>query len=176
MNRKLLYIFLILSIIYASFAIFYKVKFWGFDANPYKKENLWTIEAHINFQPIENENIQITLTTPSTTKEYKVLQEDIVAEGYKNQKKNGKIILTSKAQQSIQDIYYKVLLFDNVYDKGKKFVKKPNKPEKPILEEQQLTIAKKLIELSKQEKGNPAEQLIKLINKTPARREQPHHQ
>ncbi|MFI3242434.1 MAG: UUP1 family membrane protein [Alphaproteobacteria bacterium] len=168
MSRKLLYIFLLLSTLFAGSAIYYKINYWGFDLNPTKREDLWTIEAHISFEANKDENIEINLTTPKSGNQYKILQEDIIANGYKQQTKNNTLTLTSSPLEGVQDIYYKAMLFDNSSNKGKEFQKAPKKAKKTILEEQKAIIANKIIEIAKKEKGNSAEQLIRLINKKPA--------
>ncbi len=167
MTRKFLFIFLFLSIIFSGFAIFYKTSQWGFSLNPAKQEDLWTIEAHIAFEPLADENIKISLTTPRSDQEYKILEEDVTAKGYKTKKTNNQLILTSSPQEQIQNIYYKALLFDNQSQKGKVWQEAPRTPSIPVLEEDKAQTAKKIIAISKKQQGDEAQKLIHLINQKP---------
>ncbi len=167
MSRKYLLIFLLFSILFSGFAIFYKTSYWGFSINPATQEDLWTIEAQISFEPIADENITISLTVPKAGQDYKILEEDINAKGYSSTQKDGKLVLRSKPQTELQNIYYKALLFDNKSQKGKVWQAPPQSPSIPALEQNTLAMAKKIISLSLKEEGDQAQQLINLINKQP---------
>lgn len=166
MTRKLLVFLLLASMIFAGYSIYYKVKYWGFNFTPKQSTDIWTIEAHIAFES-NGEPIKITMSTPSKTSEYKILEEDLIAEGYKQYKTENKIILSSKGREGIQNLYYKVLLFDNQTGRGKTKVFTPKAPETPILEEAKLIIAQKIIKLAKTKSGDEVQQIIEMLNQTP---------
>ena len=113
--RTFLTLGLIASIIFAAFSIYYKTKYWGFSFNPKQTANVWTIEAHINFMPMDNEPIKVSIATPTISSDFKILDENIIAKGYKIKKepKNNRIILSSQSKQEEQNLYYQLLLLDN---------------------------------------------------------------
>ncbi len=168
--RKILSYGLILSTIYACYGIYVKVHYWGFNFAPKQNANVWTIEAHINFEP-NGEPIKVSLATPSTAKEFKVLEEDVIAPDYKVKKitQDGvkRYLLTSPAQKELQNIYYRVLLFDNINGKGKETAPQPKAPEKPYMDEQMAAVAQELLELAKPLEGDYPQKLIRLFNQNP---------
>ena len=166
--RFILTIGLVLSVCFAAYSIYYKINYWGFDWAPKKSTTVWTIEAQINFMPT-GEPIKVSLTTPKVSKEYKILDEDVVAEGYKVSKdtKENRIILSSQPREEKQQLYYRILLFDNEDGRGKIPAPVPSNPEKPILDEQKMAVAKELLELSAKQPGNLPQQVIRLLNQTP---------
>lgn len=166
--RFLLTIGLLLSTIFAAYSVYYKINFWGFDLAPKKSTAVWTIEAHVSFEP-NGEPIKISLATPKVSKEFKILDEDIVADGYKQSKnkKENRIVLTSKAKEGLQNIYYRILLFDNEDGKGKIPAPVPSNPEKPVFDEQRLAVAKELLILSEKQQGNLPQKIIRLLNQNP---------
>lgn len=166
--RFILSLCLVLSIGFAAYSAYYKIKYWGFNLAPKKSTAVWTIEAHITFEPT-GEPIKISLATPKVSKEFKILDEDIVAEGYKNRKDktDNRIVLTSKAKEGTQNIYYRILLFDNEDGKGKIPAPVPSNPEKPVYDEQRLAVAKELLSLAEKQPGNMPQKIIRLLNQTP---------
>lgn len=168
--RKFLTYGLILSVLYAAFGIYTKIHYWGFSFTPKQNSNVWTVEAHISFDPI-GEPIKISLATPSSSKEFKILEDDIIAPNYKIKKvkKDGvnRYVLSSPAQNEPQDIYYRVLLFDNINGKGKEHAPRPKAPEKPYLDEQMLMVANELLEIAKPLEGDYPQKLIRLFNQNP---------
>lgn len=58
--RKILSFLLLFSLIYAGYSIYYKIKYWGFNFAPRKMTDVWTIEAHIAFEPT-GEPIKVSL-------------------------------------------------------------------------------------------------------------------
>ena len=47
--RKVLTLFLVLSVIFAAFSAYYKIKYWGFDFRPNRTTKVWNIDANITF-------------------------------------------------------------------------------------------------------------------------------
>ena len=140
--RFILTIGLLLSVAFAAYSIYYKVRYWGFDFAPKKSTAVWTIEAQISFMP-NGEPIKVSLATPKVSKEYKILDEDTVADGYKVSKdtKENRIVLTSAPREDKQQLYYRILLFDNEDGRGKIPAPVPSNPEKPVFDEQRLAVA-----------------------------------
>lgn len=172
-TRVVLTILLVLSIVYASFSIYYKIVYWGFNFTPKQSSDIWTVEAHISFEPT-GEPIKITLTTPKSSEQFKVLEENVTAEGYKSKKvsssdgDSAKMRITSPVREGIQNVYYRVMLFDNVDTKGKTYASQPATPKKPVLDEQAEANVKQIIALAKKQEGNKVVQVIKLLNQVPA--------
>ena len=59
--RFILSMLLLLSVMFAGYSIYYKVKYWGFEISPKTVSDVWTIEAHISFEPT-GEPVTVSLT------------------------------------------------------------------------------------------------------------------
>lgn len=168
--RVVLSICLLLSIIFAAYSCYYKIRYWGFNFVPKQTTDVWTIEAHVTFTP-NGEPIKVSLATPNPSKEFKILDEDVVAPNYKvkkiNNEKANRIVLTSKDQEGEQNIYYRVLLFDNEDGKGKIKAPVPPTPEAPLFDEHKTVIVKEILALANKEQGDAAQKIIRLLNQTP---------
>ena len=166
--RGILSILLLLSIVYAAYGIYYKVSYWGFHFTPRQSANIWTIEAHISFEPT-GEPIKVALTTPRSSDAFKILEENVVAEGYKTSKnkEESRLVLTSAPKVDKQDIYYKIMLFDNIDTRGKIKADAPKAPKQPIFDEQRLAAAKQLLQLAQKQDGDAVSQIIRLLNEEP---------
>lgn len=168
--RFVLSILLLLSILFAGYSIYYKVKYWGFNFAPRQNSDVWTIEAHISFDS-NGDPIKVSLATPYNNDAYKILDENVVAPGYKVKKagkKNSQMVLSAPAKTGPQDIYYRVMLFDNIDTRGKTKAPKPERPDEPFLEEQKLANARQILKLSETQEGDAVSRLIRLLNKVPA--------
>lgn len=164
--RFILTLMLLASIAYAGYSAYYKVEYWGFSFAPKSKTNVWTVEANIQYEADGNP-VKISLATPESSDEFKVLDEDIVAAGYKSSKKNGRLILTSEGREGLQNVYYRILLFDNESAKGKVKAPAPQAPEKPVYSEQTEAIVEELLTLAQKQPGDLPQQLIRLFNQVP---------
>lgn len=167
--RFVLTVLLLLSIAIAGYSIYYKTQLWGFTFSPKKVVNVWKVEAQISFDP-NGYPIKVTLATPTTGREFKVLDEEIIATGYKiNKTNNGasKIVMTNKAQTVPQNIYYQVLLYDNEDGKGKVKAPAPAAPQKPFFDEQQTALVKEIIKSSSNNAGDKVQKIIHSFNKEP---------
>ncbi|MBE6452499.1 MAG: hypothetical protein E7012_03300 [Alphaproteobacteria bacterium] len=163
-------ILLILSIIYAIYGIYYKIEFWGFSFKPKQNTNLWSVEAHISFTPT-NLPIKINLTTPRSNDAFKILEENIIAPTYKIKKNRSGSLLTlsspAKSPEEKQNIYYKIMLFDNIYTRGKTKAPKPQTPPQPIFDSQKSAEAKQILKLAQTLDGDAITQIISLLNQEP---------
>lgn len=166
--RFVLSILLLLSVIFAGYSIYYKTKYWGFSLTPKKLTDVWTIEAHVSFNPT-GDPIKVSLATPTENNNYKILEQDVIAEGYKTRKiktDTNRIVLTSPAKERMQDLYYRVMLFDNQNASGKTKAPVPPAPKQPFLDEQMKATAKKILKSAKSMSGNEVQQIINLLNQT----------
>lgn len=166
--RLILSFFLFLSLIFAGYSIYYKIKYWGFSFSPNQNANVWAVEAHVTFQA-DGSPVKVSLGIPSKNRSFKILEENVTANGYKTSKYDDRIVFTTKNMIGEQDLYYKIMVFDNVYSsKDKLKDKAPQKPKKPLLSEQQQAQAEQILQLSAQAEGSDAvEKLISLFNQEP---------
>ena len=166
--RKILTLGLVLSMLFAAYSIYYKTKDWGFTFIPKQTTKVWTIEAHVSFEP-NGDPIKVSIATPTISDDFKILDEDIVAPKYKVQKqaKQNRVILTSDNLEAEQNIYYRVLLFDNEDTRGKTAAPVPPKPEKPIFDAQMTATAEKLMQQAEAMPGDEVQKVIRLFNQTP---------
>lgn len=164
--RCILTFLLLLSSAFAGYSIYYKIKYWGFGFTPKQVSDVWTIEAHVSFMPT-GDPIKVSLTTPAENNNFKILEQDVIAEGYKTKKITGetnRLVLTSPAKQGKQDIYYRVMLFDNQDAKGKTKAPAPQAPKQPYFDDQTMATAKKILKAARNMPGNEVQQLINLFN------------
>ena len=169
--RIILTFFLFLSLILTGYSIYYKIKYWGFDFQPNRTANVWNIDAHISFKP-NGQPIRISLTIPQDGREFKILNEDVTAKGYKVEKDlaDSRIILTSKPKQTTkeQDIYYRIMVYDNEDTRGKLIENKPSTPKKPIYTEQQQQMVDEILLAAQNYEGTWPQKIIKIFNQMPA--------
>ncbi len=161
--RVCLSIGLICSIILASWHIYYKVKYWGFDLSPHQMTSVWTIESQLTFKPTEKP-IQISFFRPDGTGEYRILDESVIAKGYDVREEKDKFVLTAPPQKRNQNIYYRVLVYDNKESRGKIKDMTLQQPRDPDFDDTVLPIAKQIIALADEEKGLLPQRLIRLLN------------
>ncbi len=154
---------LICSILLASWHIYYKVKFWGFNLSPHQMISVWTIESHLKFKPTDKP-IQISFARPDGSGEYRILDESIVAKGYDIKEEKDKFTLTSEPKKRDQSVYYRVLVYDNKGSRGK--IKDTSFPElqTPDFDDTILPIAHQILALSESQTGSLPQRLIRLLN------------
>ena len=166
--RGFLSLLLLFSLVYAAYSIYYKIEYWGFSFAPKQNTNLWTVEAHISFMPT-GDPIKVNLTTPRSNDAFKVLEENVIAPRYKVRKNKSDSLLTlsAPAQKEVQNIYYKIMLFDNIDTRGKTPAPKPQTPEKPAFSEQKMAEAKQILKLADTLGGDEVSKVIVLLNQDP---------
>lgn len=164
--RLFLTIGLVLSVLVAGWSIYYKVTYWDFSFIPNQTTKVWTIESHLTFKP-EAESVKIVFARPTASKEFKILDESIIAKGYDIAQEEERFILTGQKQKKQQDVYYRVLVYDTIEGKGKTQAPKPKKPQLPVLDDQTMDVARQLITLAKEQEGDKVQQVINLLNQTP---------
>lgn len=164
--RLFLLIGLLLSIIYAGYGIYYKIRYWGFSFQPNQMTDVWTVEANISFEPT-GDPIRVSISRPINTGSFKILDENIIAPRYQVQKDSKRIILSSSPRQKNQNIYYRVLLYDNVAEKKGIKDDKPHKVDIPLWDEQRKAVAYTILDRSKAQEGDRVQQIIRLLSQTP---------
>lgn len=165
--RFVLSLLLGLSIIYTVFSAYYKMNYWGFSISPKQNANVWAIDAHISF--IANGSpIEVTLGIPSKNKGFKILEENIIANGYKTRKFADRVVFNARNMIGEQDLYYKIIVFDNANSKDKLKDEAPKSPKMPKLDEITMAQAKQILQLAEEKGGNDnVKNLIELFNEEP---------
>lgn len=165
--RLFITIMLLISLGFASYSMYYKIKYWGFSLSPKQNSNVWSIEAHVRFTA-DSSPVNVSLGIPSANKGFKILEENITASGYHTKKHSDRIVFTSPNASGEQDIYYKIMVFDNTIGDDKLKDKAPAAPTPPITDETTLALAQQILSLLPQTQGNDnVERLIKLFNQEP---------
>ncbi len=166
--RKTLVYLLCLSVLFAAYSAYYKIKFWDFSIKPNKTTEIFIVDAHISFKAI-GEDVKVLLATPSVSKEFKILNEDVSAKNYEFTKDSNtnRMIFTSSKRKGKQDIYYRLMVYDNEETRGKVREKVPLPPEKPVYDEQQQQMANDILTASQEMEGNLPQKLIALFNQSP---------
>ncbi len=165
--RFVLTVLLLVTLIFTSFSAYYKIKYWGFSFSPKQNTNVWAIEAHVSFIA-DGSPINVSLAIPSKNKGFKILEENIIANGYKTQKFADKITFKSRNMIGEQDLYYKIMVFDNMQAKDKLKDEAPKNIRRPDWDETTLAQAQQVLSLAQQEEGDDnIEKLIVLFNQEP---------
>lgn len=166
--RKILTLCLLLSIIWTGVCAYYKIRYWGFSLRPHATTNVWRIDAHVQFVPT-GEPIEISLAIPQESAEYKILNEDISAKGYDVSKsEDGKrLILSSPAKEKVQNIYYRLKVYDNEDSRGKLAESAKPRLEKPTYDEQTTQQVEDIWAAAENFEGRMPQKLIALFNQQP---------
>ena len=165
--RLTLTILLVLSLFFAGFSMFYKMKYWGFSFFPNQNANVWAIEAQVSFIA-DGSPIKVTLGIPTKNKGFKILEENVIANGYKLKKNADNIVFTTHNMIGEQDLYYKIMVFDNMNGKDKLRDNAPDTPKKPLFDEQRQAQAEQILTLAEQQDGNDnVQKIITLFNQEP---------
>ena len=163
--RKVLFLLLLLSILYASVCCYYKIKYWGFTVSPRAVTDVWTIDAKVSFDALGGD-VEVGLSVPTTNYSFKILSEEVVAKKYvvEHDKTNSRIVFRGKNKKGKQNLYYRFSIFDDVSDvKGDEM--KPIKIERPILSDEEKEQMGKLWELVGLYDGDKVQKVIRAINK-----------
>lgn len=163
--RKVLTLLLLLSIVYAWYSIYYKIKYWGFTVSPKTVTDVWTVDAKITFKAMEDEAIKAVLTVPSKNDSFKILSEEIVAKGYSIDRDNAKnrVTFTGKNKKGKQTLYYRLSIYDDAQNSNlSKEV--PTEPRRPILSDEEKQQFRKIWELTGMQTGDKVQKVIKVVN------------
>src|SRR5690606_331234 len=149
MSKRHLYL-LALAIIAAAFsAMYYKWKVLEFPLQPDTQVRVWTVQAHIEFQPRRAANA-VTLQLPDETPGFTVLNERFVARNYSKNEiphpQGREVQWANRRAVGEQDLYYRatVVRSDERAPKMPDF--EPVIPAPPELEEPYATAADALLQ------------------------------
>lgn len=166
--RKVLIFCLLLSCLWTGICAYYKIRYWGFSLRPKATTNVWNIDAHIRFTP-NGEPIEISFGIPQESAEYKILNEDVSAKGYKISKSaDGKRLkLTAAPQKKVQNIYYRLKVYDNEDSRGNLIDSEMPKVKKPIYDEQTKQQVENIWAAAQVFEGSLPQKIITIFNKQP---------
>ena len=135
--RKTLALLLVLSIIYAGYGIYNKVKYWGFTISPKTLTDIWTVEAKVSFDA-NGQDTQVSLAVPNDRDGFTILSEDVIAKGYEvtRDKKNNRVVWSGKDKEGRQNLYYRLSIYDGAQNSSRVFLPK-DKVRRPILTEEE---------------------------------------
>ena len=162
--RKSLSYLLILSILYAAHSIYFKVKYWGFSFSPKEMTDVWTVDAKISFDAVDDKT-RVVLSVPSQNNHFNILSEEVVANGYGNtqDREKNRVIFDGKGKKGRQNMYYRLSLYKDAKPNMVK-TDKPQKLERPILEEEEKMQMTKIWELAQIQEGDKVQKAIKVVN------------
>ncbi len=165
--RLFLGILLFLSVIFASYSIYYKIKYWGFSISPSQNSNVWNIESHISFTA-DGSPITVTLRIPSKSNLFRTLEENIIAPAYKTKRQSDKIVFKSKNLIGEQNLYYQTVIFDNARNQNKLRTESAPSVIRPSLDDKRLSQAQEILSLvNNSSDSDKVSQLITLLNQEP---------
>lgn len=165
--RFVLSVLLLAALLYALFSVYYKINYWGFSFSPKQNANVWAIEAHVSFIA-DGSPIKVSLAIPSKNKGFKILEENIIANGYKTEKLADKITFSARNMIGEQDLYYKIMVFDNINAKDKLKDDAPKSPAKTGWGDTTLAQAQQILALAEKIDGDDSiEKLILMFNQEP---------
>jgi len=166
--RKVLFLMLFLSAALTIYATWYKIKYWGFDFKPNATTDVWVVDAHISFNAAGGP-VRVELSTPNADSKFKVLHEDVSAKGYdvQNDEQTGHLTFSSLHKKGKQNLYYRLMVYDNEDSRGKVRQTKKVDVNKPIYDEQELQTIEQVFDAALEMEGNDVQQIIALFNQTP---------
>ncbi len=162
--RKVLSLLLLLSVVYAGYGIYHKVKYWGFTLSPKALTDVWTVEAKVSFDAVGGDT-KVSLAVPDDKDGFKILSEEIIAKGYtvSRDKKNGRVILSGENKNGRQNLYYRLSIYNDVQYQVSN-MSMVAKVQRPLLMEEERGQIRKLWELSHLQKGDKVQKIISTIN------------
>lgn len=163
--RKVLSLLLLLSIIYAGYSIHYKVKYWGFTYSPKAMTDIWVVDAKISFNAIA-EDVNVSFGVPSGNEGFKILSEEVVANGYEivQDKRKNRIQMTGKNKMGRQRVYYRLSIYADAQNSNSGAQNTEEKIERPILPEEEKIQMRKIWELAELQEGDKVQKVIKAVN------------
>lgn len=166
--RKVLSFFLLLSIVYAWYSIYYKVKYWGFTFSPKQISDVWKIDAKISFNAVDDD-VSVSLAVPDSNDSFKILSEEVVAKGYEivDDNQNNRVLFKGTKKSGRQNIYYRLSIYDDVQN-SQLSRRTPAKVNRPILSEEENLQMNKIWELADLQEGDKVQKIISTVNQEAA--------
>lgn len=162
--RKVLSYLLVLSIAYAGYSIYYKVKYWGFTFSPKQVSDVWRIDAKISFNAV-GEDVAVSLAVPHSNDSFKILSKEIVAKGYEivDDNQHNRVLFKGTKKNGKQNMYYRLSIYDDSQN-SQLSKQNPAKVERPILSEEENLQMNKIWELADLQEGDKVQKIISTVN------------
>lgn len=157
MSKRHLYLLAFAIIAVALAAMYYKWSVLKFPLQPDAQVQVWTVQAHVEFQPRKGANT-VTLQLPSTAPGWTVLEERFVARNYSKLEEAGsegrEVQWAIRRALGEQDLYYRATIVraDDQQQAALEF--EPVLGEPPVLEEPYATAAQTLLDQVRDRSSN----------------------
>lgn len=149
MNKRHLYLLAFAIIAAALAAMYYKWDVLKFPLQPDAQVRVWTVQAHVEYQPRRGANA-VTLQLPSTTPGFTRLDERFVARNYSKLEsphaEGREVQWATRRALGEQDLYYRATIVRADEHEPQMFDFDPVVPAMPELEEPYATAADALLE------------------------------
>lgn len=149
MSKRHLYLLALAIVLAASAAIHYKWKVLEFPLQPDTQVRVWTVQAHVEFQPRQNANA-VTLQLPETTPGWTVLDERFVARNYSKKiiphAEGREVEWANRRTVGEQDLYYRATIVRSDERAPQQLDFEPVIPAPPELEEPYATASDALLQ------------------------------
>lgn len=149
MSKRHLYLLALAIIAAALSAMYYKWKVLEFPLQPDTQVRVWTVQAHVEFQPRRSANA-VTLQLPDETPGWTVLNERFVARNYSKNEiphpEGREVQWANRRAVGEQDLYYRATVVRSDEQEPKMPDFEPVIPSPPELEEPYATAADTLLQ------------------------------
>lgn len=166
--RKVLTLCLLLSMVFVGVTAYWKITYWGFGFKPGASAKVWNIDAHISFVPTAD-TVKVSLALPKENEAFKILNENVTAKGYNISRtpQNDRLELTATNRKGLQNLYYRITIYDNEETRGKLREETKVHVKKPVYNEQEQQKVEEIWAAAEVFEGNPAQKIIALFNEQP---------
>ncbi|GAB2499626.1 UUP1 family membrane protein [Arenimonas alkanexedens] len=148
MSKRHLYLLAFSIIAIACTAIYYKWSVLKFPLQPDAQVQVWTVQAHVEYQPRDAANA-VVLQIPSRTPGFAVLDERFIARGYSKLEsthaEGREVQWANRRVVGEQDLYYRATIVRSQEQEKVELDFEPVIPSPPELEEPYVTAADSLL-------------------------------
>ena len=172
MSKRHLYLLALAIVVAASAAIYYKWKVLEFPLQPDAQVQVWTLQAHVEYQPRKAANT-VTLQLPETTPGFTLLDERFVARNYTNLPETSdsgrEVQWAIRRAVGEQDLYYRATVVRADEGATAELDFEPELVPQPEFEEPYATAANTLLDQVRERSSNTvtyARELLRRLNET----------
>lgn len=172
MSKRHLYLLALAIVVAASAAIYYKWKVLEFPLQPDAQVQVWTLQAHIEYQPRKPANT-VTLQLPETTPGFTLIDERFVARNYTNLPENTdggrEVQWAIRRAVGEQDLYYRATVVRADEGATVELDFDPELAPQPEFDEPYQTAANTLLDQVRDRSSNTvtyARELLRRLNET----------
>lgn len=157
MSKRHLYVLALAIIAIALTAMYYKWSALNFPLQPDAKMQVWTVQAHVEYQPRKGANT-ITLQLPQSPPGFTVLDERFVARNYSKLEETDEdgreVQWAIRRAYGEQDLYYRATIVRAGGSDQHELMYEPVVAEPPVLEEPYSTAAQTLLDQVRDKSSN----------------------